>query len=349
MNAKRIFYFLGILVPFLLTACFRGADPAVKEVPNVTKAEEENYILTGIANNSRIVHDASDFATDEDNYRRSPTRDASEFFDTPAQSFLYNLIRIDDEGFASGGYDVRGLDKVKLGIRTPKQTENFCCGVTSGCNINDYIMLTDDMDWIRFFSILFHELGHSRTWHNAEHAAKANEVHLGLMSYVYSKPVGSLFLVRIFDNLSKDPLLSNIPNELMYVRGSLFAITNLIKYNGNMHQAMHFVANARHLMVETDLERKLNELDGTPAHMYFQLWNELLDYTNFTGYLQRMLPYNEAMELTDYLRILNYSRNRYNLGIYQEVSLRLYELCEDFLDNPRYTNPYFRTKVQNLI
>lgn len=339
---------LLILVPFLFTACFRGADPAIREVPNVTKVEEENYILMGIANNSRVVHDASNFATDEDNPQRSPTRDASGFFDTPAQSFLYNLIRMDNERFAGGGYDVRGLDMVKLGIKTSKQVRNFCRSVTSGCNINDYIMLTDDMSWVQFFSILFHELGHSRTWHNMEHSAKANEIHLGLMSYVYSKPIGSPLLVRIFDNLSRDPLLDNIPNDLMYARGSLFALINLIKHNGNMHEAMHFVANARHLMVETDLERKLGELEGTPAHMYFQLWNELLDHTNFTGYLQRMLPYSEAMELTDYLRILNYSRNRYKLGIYQEMSSRLYELCEDFLDNPSYTNPYFRTNVLNM-
>jgi hypothetical protein len=333
----------------LNAAChIEDTKPLKKDYTYVTNdriKELEEKFCDDFENNRRIVQDASDFETDSEDQYRHPDREVSQFFGTHNQEIVNRVEEMAVEDHESKGYSRNIISKIKLGIKPPRKVKAICGSKASACNFADYITMPDDYNNSGFIDTIFHEMGHSLNWGNMEFGSISNEAYMVFKTYQFSKAIGSLMMMHLYDYISPDVATTEKPFPLMYNRGMIYAISNFAEHNADLEEAMNHVTQNKHLILETDLEQKLNSMEGNSSDKYFTIWNDFLDKGNLISELSKRITLTEANELKDFLKIINHSALLADLTNADEIREEYLRLSKNFIFNPNYTNPLFRAIV----
>ena len=331
-----------------MSACASGLGTGLDgEYPPYTDARKqqvEAVLLSSVENNSRIVQ-GSKYGIDNNDTTRDATRPAMEFEDGP-QEFAQRLYEMANDDMESKGLSTFPLQDISIQILPPKEVMKFCGEKAAACNYKDQIRMMDNNDFLTFLSTLFHETGHSYSPGNMEFVSQSSEMLMKLKAYQFSRPIGSMMAYTAISQVSDTPLDQREPFFAMYAKGTIFAVANLLNNNCDIEAALDHVGNSRTIITETELERKLSEMEGTLSDKYFQMWNEVLGTDNFKYSLMNAghMDWNEAYELAEYLRILNYANKYVTEDMTDEAKEIMKALDEPFALSPYNNNPFFKSQ-----
>jgi hypothetical protein len=330
----------------ILAACASGTgiklDQNYPELTETRKARIESQMLWNIEKDARVISGIPHY--DPRDWGKTEDRPVVQF-QGPIQEWINHLSDMMEYDKDADGVSFPGIQNIRISI-VPRSGIIENCGEQAGaCNGRSHIYMPDYWNIITHLAVDFHEFGHTFFPGSQEFPAKGNEVFMGLKAYQFSKPIGSLLLRTIFAGI--DPTNPNDYSAFsrMYKQGAIYSIFSLNKHHGNIEAAMNDIAHSKTIVLETELQNKLDTLDGpTLGDKYMQMWKELLDKSSFfeeltgpTGHLEA----TEAKELIHFLKILNYESNYYNSSDRETANEKLHNLRHSFLKNTDFTNPLF--------